>query len=1126
MYKIYSRFIRFYQGCKDYQLIKKSTLFDPVWYLTKYPDVAATGLNPVWHYAHYGWYEHRDPCPGFSTQYYLNNNPDILKEGINPLLHYENYGKIEGQLPKPRRPGLRRENVTCVIKTPQSIGDLKRSENNQTLNSGFGSQKRTSFIREKIFDSITWQILLIFRAKVMGRMIFPFLSKMKIILSLTKDGVKILKNSGFRSFIYATIRHIKNRKQQVQNPFPIREKPSTEEFTIEPSNFLSITNSKIAIHVHVYYIDIFDEICEYLQNIPYKFTLLISITQNKHEPVIKGKLSAIPHLEHAIVRVVENRGRDLAPLLVEFGSFIRKFDYICHIHTKKSLYTGRERTDWRKYLFDRVIGSQKLVRAIFTAFLRDPLLGIVYPEIFPDLPYFACTWLSNKSMGSNLLNRLNIRFDPDMYFDYPTGSMFWMKKEALEPLLDLGLKITDFPEETGQADGTLQHCIERCLAFSAQSKGFHHLVVKDPEKFIFSSKSSKNLHQYLDTPFIEKFTHNLAFSRIVSFDLFDTLLIRPFATPHMVFSYLEEQISRAYGINNFKELRNTAERIARERKNYQEDVTISEIYSVFSDVAKIDSDTSSKLLNLEISTEIDILIPRKEVIDAAKLAKTQNKRLILISDTYLESTHIEKILKAKGIDFFDKMYISCETGKRKDRGDLWDYVIECEGLTPGNYLHVGDNEETDIQRIIDKGYRYSIHVMRPTALFQMSEFGSYLWSKMDVYTNWRENLLYGKYANIFCADPNEKHLFTSQTVFEDPIVFGYVIFGPIIFNFMNWLIKTTQKMNCDHLWFLAREGHVLQNAYNAMITHPKISGKFEKNPTSSYFLCSRRSVIFPLLKTKSDIHLLLDRQFKGTLRCFLTKKLNITSSSYVQENFDSYTLNQNISLPEDYTLLFNYLEKLLPDLRREAQIEREFIVKYCKEQGFNENSKIGVVDIGYSGTIQHALMELLEAELHGYYFITLKSSKRVDHETVFKACFQELEDPFDMRKIPLFKYSLLLEAVMTSPKGQLVRFSTDSSGNLIPIYKEGGISQKEFNQINLIHDGIIQFIEEMLDQFRDNALEIDIPNEIINLCYENVINRRFKTGSLKNILSVENDYEGMGEINVLDFYIAMQQNSK
>jgi hypothetical protein len=77
--------------------VRRSGLFDAAWYLGTYPDVAATGLDPVRHYLRIGATEGRDPGPRFSSRDYLEQNPDVARAGINPLLHYIRRGVREGR---------------------------------------------------------------------------------------------------------------------------------------------------------------------------------------------------------------------------------------------------------------------------------------------------------------------------------------------------------------------------------------------------------------------------------------------------------------------------------------------------------------------------------------------------------------------------------------------------------------------------------------------------------------------------------------------------------------------------------------------------------------------------------------------------------------------------------------------------------------------------------------------------------------------------------------------------------------------------------------------------------------------------------------------------------------------
>ena len=65
-----------------------SAFFDPDWYLSRYPDVAASGTEPLHHFVHYGAAENRDPNRFFDSAWYLAHYPDVANSGQHPLLHY------------------------------------------------------------------------------------------------------------------------------------------------------------------------------------------------------------------------------------------------------------------------------------------------------------------------------------------------------------------------------------------------------------------------------------------------------------------------------------------------------------------------------------------------------------------------------------------------------------------------------------------------------------------------------------------------------------------------------------------------------------------------------------------------------------------------------------------------------------------------------------------------------------------------------------------------------------------------------------------------------------------------------------------------------------------------------
>lgn len=83
---------------RDMSRIRQSELFDPIWYLMTYADIAAAKIDPVRHYIVAGADEGRSPGPKFNGPLYLKMYPDVAKSKLNPLLHYIQHGLKEGRL--------------------------------------------------------------------------------------------------------------------------------------------------------------------------------------------------------------------------------------------------------------------------------------------------------------------------------------------------------------------------------------------------------------------------------------------------------------------------------------------------------------------------------------------------------------------------------------------------------------------------------------------------------------------------------------------------------------------------------------------------------------------------------------------------------------------------------------------------------------------------------------------------------------------------------------------------------------------------------------------------------------------------------------------------------------------
>lgn len=77
--------------------ITTSGLFDREWYLTRYPNVAKSDIDPLDHFCQVGIIEGHNPHEFFDTNWYLHENPDVAAAGVNPIIHYVENGVLEGR---------------------------------------------------------------------------------------------------------------------------------------------------------------------------------------------------------------------------------------------------------------------------------------------------------------------------------------------------------------------------------------------------------------------------------------------------------------------------------------------------------------------------------------------------------------------------------------------------------------------------------------------------------------------------------------------------------------------------------------------------------------------------------------------------------------------------------------------------------------------------------------------------------------------------------------------------------------------------------------------------------------------------------------------------------------------
>ena len=151
---------------------------------------------------------------------------------------------------------------------------------------------------------------------------------------------------------------------------------------------------------------------------------------------------------------------------------------------------------------------------------------------------------------------------------------------------------------------------------------------------------------------------NLKDYEIISFDIFDTLIVRYVEKPIDIFAIIEDKAENA---KNFQVNRINAEIHA--RKKYAREIKLDDIYAELTDI--YDDNLIKRLKSMEIALESDFCIKREDVYNFFQTCQNNHKRIIITSDMYLPKEVIEDILNKNDILNYEHLYLSSEVGEQK-----------------------------------------------------------------------------------------------------------------------------------------------------------------------------------------------------------------------------------------------------------------------------------------------------------------------------------------------------------------------------------------------------------------------------------------------------------------------------
>jgi lipopolysaccharide biosynthesis protein len=224
-------------------------------------------------------------------------------------------------------------------------------------------------------------------------------------------------------------------------------------------------HAEIAVVVHLYYPDLWEEIYRALKNIPDRYDIYVSLS-----PYADKSISALILRDRPDAHIFqfENVGRDIYPF-VELLKRIAPmgYRYLCKIHSKKSVHRD-DGNEWRRTMLDGILGTKERIQRAMEL-LASGQAGIVAPP--GGIYTLKEFWEANRDRVAHLLRQIDVDIDRES-LDFVAGTMFWCRPEALAPLLELARTPGfSFEPELGQVDGTLAHAMERCISIAARARG-------------------------------------------------------------------------------------------------------------------------------------------------------------------------------------------------------------------------------------------------------------------------------------------------------------------------------------------------------------------------------------------------------------------------------------------------------------------------------------------------------------------------------------------------------------------------------------------------------------------------------------------------------------------------------
>ncbi len=513
---------------------------------------------------------------------------------------------------------------------------------------------------------------------------------------------------------------------------------------------------------------------------------------------------------------------------------------------------------------------------------------------------------------------------------------------------------------------------------------------------------------------------------IISFDVFDTLLMRCTLTLEDVFALMERRL----GIPGLAKAREQAEHTLYRQGN----PTLEEIEQETGRLCHLTATQTETLAGVELSIERSVLVPRRDVVALLSFAVAQGKRVFLISDMYLSEAQLRSLLSANRITGYEGLFVStaCQSLKTQRLFEIFQARVPA-----ASYLHFGDNKEADISC----ARRCGMDALLLRSAADLMELSS--WRGMDAQCrSLEERLLLGEMMARIFNSPFALAESDGRPVVDTAQAFGSLFLAPLLTSFMLWLMRQVVG-RYQHILWSARDGYLLLRMQRCMQQkYPR--GSF---PEGHYLYISRIAAMAAGLRDESDLRYAASAGFSGSAQELLKQRFFLRQEEILPQR-DGETVE---------TYVFRHASVIL---MRAAQL-RQCYQTYLETLGIEAKDQVAFFDLISSGTGQVNLEAISGRKYSGMYMIFIQENQQ-KKKGLAEQSFMETGGLYQLKSYLSGNYEPVENLVMPD-EPTLLRF--DQQGR--PVFACENRSAAELVYTRKAQEGVLDFWSHYLSMLRD-----------------------------------------------------------